>query len=152
MSGDPAFQADAFQNDAFQTTAVPPPVLAGWHGVTVLGVPLAVRLVTARSDLHLSRDVRDLVFRSVAPGGFASAELSLDRPLRLDPTEIAAFGDMYVYDSRSGAVLWQGRLEDPGRGAGADGEGWSLRAAGPAAHARARRVLPLFLETLLFRG
>lgn len=110
--------------------------------MTLLGVPLAVRLRTALSDVFVSREVRDLSFRSVVPGGFATCEISLDRPLTLDPAEIQLYGDLFVYDGRSGATVWQGRLEDPGRSAGPSGEVWRVTAVGPAAHAR-DRTLPL---------
>ena len=135
------------------TVPVPPepPPTTGYEGVTVLNVPLAVRLSTGRRDIHVSADVRELAFRSAVPGGFASCEIRLDRPLRVDPEEIAIYGKLYVYDGRSGEIAWQGRMEDPGRGAGPDGEIWSLRAVGPAAHARDRTVPLIYVERSLER-
>lgn len=106
-----------------------------------LNIPLAVRLKTASADRHVTRDLRDLTFRSVAPGGFASATIVLDRPLSTQPGEIDYYGTAYVYDKRSGAVVWEGRMEDPGRTA-ADGQTWRVTAVGGAAHAQ-DRIVPL---------
>ena len=114
-------------------------------------IPLVVRLVTARTDKVITRDVRNLSFRSTIPGGFASCELQLDRPLSLSPDEIAPYGDLYIYDARNGATIWQGRQEDPGRGAGSRGEVWTLRAVGPAAHARDRTVKLIYIDKSLER-
>lgn len=98
-------------------------------------VPLVVRLATANKDVHVTRELHSLSFRSVAPGGFASAQLELDRPLRVDAPEIQPLGRVYVYDGRNGATVWEGWMEDPGRGTGADGEVWKLSALGPSARA-----------------
>lgn len=100
-----------------------------------LRIPLAVRLSTARADRHVTQDLRSLSFRSVAPGGFASCSLSLDRPLAYDAPEIAAFGRVYVYDGRSGATVWEGWQEDPGKGASGDGQVWEVSALGPQSRA-----------------
>jgi hypothetical protein len=99
-------------------------------------IPLAVRLRTARADRHVTADLRDLRFRSVVPGGFASAQASLHRPLTLMPDEIGYYADLYVYDARNGATVWQGQVEDLGRTAGADGQVWDLAAIGPSSRAK----------------
>ncbi len=112
-----------------------------------LPVPLSVRLVTSLSDRHVTGDVRDLSFRSVVPGGFASCTVSLHRPLRFQPDEIAYFGGLVVYDRRNGQTVWEGRLDDPGRGAGADGEVWELAAVGGSAHAHDRTLPHIFVDT-----
>lgn len=104
--------------------------------MSILGVPLTVRLKTAKADRFITRDVSELRFASAIPGGFTHLTIDLHRPLSLDPDEIQWYGTVYVYDGRSGAVVWQGRLEDPGRGAGPDGEIWQVNAVGPTAHAR----------------
>jgi len=111
-----------------------------------LVVPLAIRLKTAKADVHVTKDIRDLTFRSVIPGGFAACQISLDRPLSLDPGEIQPYGDLYVYDGRNGSTIWQGRLEDPGRGAGRRGEVWTVTAVCPAAHARDRTVPLIYVD------
>lgn len=100
-----------------------------------LPIPLTVRLSTARADKHIERDLRSLSFRSVTPGGFASATFALDRPLAASPDELKYFGNVYIYDARNGNTVWEGRLEDLGRGAGSDGQVWQLAAIGPSAHA-----------------
>lgn len=105
-----------------------------------LPIPLAVTLETARGVYRVTKDLRDLSFRSVVPGGFASASISLDRPLDIDPVDIAYYGTMTISDRRHGGVVWQGRLEDPSRGAGSDGRIWDLAAVGPSAHASDRAV------------
>lgn len=116
-----------------------------------LAIPLAVRLVTSRADRHVTGEVRDLVFRDTAPGGFASIQIDLDRPLTLQPDEIAYYGRVIVYDARSGAVVCEGRLEDPGRGAGDDGQIWHLVALGPAAHTLDRTAPLIYVDKDLTR-
>lgn len=111
-----------------------------------LPIPLTVRLSTARIDRHIEKDLRSLSFRSVAPGGFASATFSLDRPLSQSPDEIAYYGDVDIYDARNGNCVWCGRLEDPGRGVGADGQIWELAAVGPSAHAQDRTVPLIYVD------
>ena len=107
-----------------------------------LPIPLTVRLSTTRADRHITADLHDLSFRSVVPGGFASARFTLSRPLTLQPDEIAYYGRVVIYDARNGNTVWEGRLEDPGRGVGADGELWELAAVGPSAYLQ-DRTLPL---------
>lgn len=114
-----------------------------------LPIPLAVRLVTSRADRYVTADLRDLTFRETAVGGWGSIRISLDRPLTIQPNEIAHYGRCYVYDTRSGRVISEGRLEDPGRGAGAGGQVWDLVAMGPAAHARDRTVPITYVDTSL---
>lgn len=116
-----------------------------------LVIPLAVRLSTSRQDTHITRDLRDLIFRSAIPGGFASASFSLDRPLNLQPDEIASYARVYVYDTRDTAVLWEGRLEDSGRSAGPDGQIWQITAVGPAAHVRDRTLPLIYVDQSLER-
>jgi hypothetical protein len=117
--------------------------------MSLLGVPLTVRLSNAKTDIHVSKEVDDLKFSSVIPGGFASATISLNRPLSLDPAELAAYTTLTVCDGRSAAVMWQGRLEDPGRAAGAGGEVWQVNAVGPSAHARDRTVPLIYVDQRL---
>lgn len=114
-----------------------------------LTIPLAVRLSTAKGDRHVTKDLHDLSFRSVAPGGFASATLTLSRPLAIQPDEIAEFGQVYIYDRRDGQTAWEGRLEDPGRSAGEGGEVWQITATGPAAHAQDRTVSLIYADRRL---
>lgn len=112
-------------------------------------IPLTVRLVTSRQDRHITRDLIDLSFRTVAPGGYALARCALHRPVALDPDEITLFGRVYIYDARNGAVIWEGRLEDPGRSAGTNGEVFEISALGPSAHTRDRTVPLIYVDTRL---
>jgi hypothetical protein len=113
-------------------------------------VDLTVRLRTSRADRHITNEVHDLTFRTVVPGGFASCEIALSRPLTVQPDEIAYYGNLYVYDARNGKVVWEGRVEDPGRTADATmGEVWQVRAVGPAAHAQDREVPLVYVDTQL---
>lgn len=114
-----------------------------------LPVPLAVRLSTSRAERHITAEAQDLWFRSTAPGGFAACSVSLARPLTLRPDEIDYYGKMYVYDTRTRETVWEGRLEDPGRGAGRDGQIWSLAGVGPSAHTRDRTIPLIYVDRRL---
>ncbi|MDG4792020.1 hypothetical protein O7626_40100 [Micromonospora sp. WMMD1102] len=116
-----------------------------------LTLPLAVRLSTARGEAHITRRLRDLSWRITAPGGFASITMSLHEPIAGQPDWLAYYGRAYIYDQRTGAVLCEGRLEDPGRSAGPDGQVWDLVAVGPAAHARDRHVPLIYVDRSLER-
>jgi hypothetical protein len=111
-----------------------------------LPVPLTVRLSSSRADRMITRDVRDLTFRWTDPGGHASCQVSLDRPLSLQPDEIAYYGTLTVYDARTGLAVWDGRLEDPGRSVGADGQIWSLAAMGGQAHTHDRTAPLIYVD------
>ena len=115
-----------------------------------LGVPLTVRVRSASADRVVTRDLRDLSFRSVAPGGFASARLSLHRPLDLYPDDLRHFADLFVYDSRTGRTVWEGRVEDLGRSA-ADGGIFEVAAVGPSTHTRDRTVPLIYVDKSLER-
>lgn len=116
-----------------------------------LPIPLAVRLTTARvaEGRAVTADVRDLTLRWTDPGGYQSCRLTLDRPLRLQPDEIAHYGTVTVYDTRNGMVVWDGRLEDPGRSAGQQGEVWDIAAVGGQAHTRDRTVPLVYIDNPL---
>lgn len=101
-----------------------------------LAIPLSVRLTSDTADVLLVAEVRDVSFRSVIPGGFASATVTLDRPLDQAVPEVALYGRMFIYDTRSGETVWEGRVEDPGKSAGSDGTPWQITAVGPSAHAK----------------
>lgn len=112
-------------------------------------LPLSVRLSTSTGSKSVTRELRDLTFRSVAPGGFASATISLDRPLSTQPDEIGYYGKLYVYDARSGATVWEGRVEDPGRGVDDQGQVWQIAAIGPSGHVHDRTVPLVYIESTL---
>lgn len=114
-----------------------------------LPIPLTVRLSTAKGDRHVTTEARDLSIRWTDPGGYASCRISLDRPLILQPDEIAYYGIVTVYDGRTGLVVWEGRLEDPGRSAGGDGQVWDLVAVGGQAHTRDRTLPLIYVDTTI---
>ena len=112
-----------------------------------LPVPLAVRIKTTRSDRHVTRDLRDLSFRELAVGGYASAQFAFDRPLIFQPDEVAYYANTTIYDIRTGETLFAGRLEDPGAGADGSGQVWDLAALGGAAHAHDKSVPLYYVDT-----
>jgi hypothetical protein len=77
--------------------------------------------------------------------------VSLHRPLTIQPDEIDYYGLLTVYDARDGSVVWEGRLEDPGRSAGGNGQVWALTAVGGQAHTRDRTVPLVYVDTSLSR-
>ncbi|GAB2951836.1 hypothetical protein GCM10027280_45280 [Micromonospora polyrhachis] len=111
-----------------------------------LPIPLTVRLSTSRALRHITRDVRDLTFGWSDPGGYTSCRVSLDRPLTLQPDEIAYYGILTVHDARTGMTVWEGRLEDPGRSAGSDGQVWDLAALGGQVHTRDRTIPLIYVD------
>jgi hypothetical protein len=98
-----------------------------------LPLPLSVFTLTSHGYFDLTAQVRDLSFRSIAPGGFASAELTLDRPLTLPVDEVEYFAPIYIFDTRTGDTVWEGRQEDPGRSAGGTAGTYAITAMGPSA-------------------
>ncbi|WP_194821314.1 hypothetical protein [Micromonospora sp. S-DT3-3-22] len=114
-----------------------------------LPIPLTVRLRTSRGTRDITRDVRDIAIRWTDPGGHATCQASLDRPLTVQPAEIAYYGDLTVHDGRHGGVVWDGRLEDPGRSAGTQGQVWDLAAVGGQAHTRDRTVPLIYIDNPL---
>jgi hypothetical protein len=100
---------------------------------------LSIRLRTGTSaapirDVHITSEVDDLVFGATSPGGYSDCTMTLHRPLKFTPAEIAQFGRVYIYDARNRSTVWEGRLQDPGRSAGTDGEVYQLAAVGGVAH------------------
>lgn len=114
-----------------------------------LALPLTVRLATVKGTRHITRRLRDLSFRITAPGGFANIQLSLDEPLTGQPDYLDYYGRCYVYDARTGKTLCEGRVEDPGRSAGRDGQVWDLVAVGPSAHTRDRNIPLIYVDRRL---
>jgi hypothetical protein len=114
-----------------------------------LPIPLSVQLSNSRAVKHIERELRSLSYRSVmlpGGGGFASATFGLDRPLSMSPDELAYYSDVDVYSMQGGGCMWCGRLEDPGRGVGADGQIWDLAAVGGTAHLRDRTVPLVYVD------
>lgn len=111
------------------------------------GIPLAVRV----GDKHITREVSALQFRKEAVGGLKSISLRLARPLDRFDANLTALSRVYLYDSRSAAVVGEGRLADFGRSASTDGQQWDMVAFGPAQHAADRAFPYMVVDTSLER-
>lgn len=98
--------------------------------------PLSVRLTSSQADVLIVNDLRDFSFTSRVPGGFATLTVDIDRKLIEKNSEIQQFGRAYLYDAGSGDTVWEGRVEDPGKGVGPNGETWRVTAIGPSGHAK----------------
>lgn len=98
-------------------------------------IPVAVRLANTEVDVHITKRLASLSWRTVAPGGYAGADFALQRPIDATDKMLTPYTRVYIYDRRNGSVLWEGRLQQPGRSAGTDGEVWAITAVGPSAHA-----------------
>ncbi|MFG1776608.1 hypothetical protein ACGFIG_09285 [Micromonospora sp. NPDC049048] len=107
-----------------------------------LPVPLSVRLKTSARDIHITDQIDDLTFGATSPGGYAQCTTALHRPLAFTPAEVRQYARLYVYDSRTGDTVWEGRVQDPGRAAGDRGEVYQLAAVGGSAHL-SETTLPL---------
>ena len=94
-----------------------------------LPVPLTVSI----ADKHVTAAVSGLQFRKEAVGGVVSINLTLSAPL--SSLAVTAFDKCKVMDGRTAEVIAEGRISDPGRTAGTDGQRYSVAALGPATHA-----------------
>lgn len=112
-------------------------------------LPLTVRLRTVRADRNITLQISDLSFRTVVPGGYASATVNLQRPIRLRPDELQLFGKLFIHDARNGRVVWEGRVEDLGRQANTSGQLWEIVAIGPSVHATDRTYPIIYVDTRL---
>jgi hypothetical protein len=99
-------------------------------------VPLSVRLKTVHRDVHITAELEDLQFSSTSPGGYDTCTLTLHRSLAFTPGELDVFGRLYVYAPTG--IVWEGRLQDPGRTAGGEGEVYQVAAIGGVAHLQDR--------------
>lgn len=97
-------------------------------------IPITVRLANSQVDKHITNKLGGLSWRSVAPGGYASASFSLESPISVNDPLLAAFTRVYVYDSRNGNTVFEGKLQISGRSANDRGEVWALTAVGGSAH------------------
>lgn len=111
-----------------------------------LPIPVSIRLRTATRDVHITSEVDDLAFSATSPGGFEACTLSLHRPITFTPGEVAQFGRLYIYDARNGSTVWEGRLQDPGRSAGGDGQVYQLAGVGGSAHLQDSTVPLIYVD------
>lgn len=102
-------------------------------GGTVDSASGEIGLVVHVGDQAVTRAVRDLTFRKVVPGGYASVTVDLDRPLAAFSPDLQAYTKVRVTDARHGGTVIEGYLEDPGRANDASGGRYSLAAVGPMA-------------------
>lgn len=109
---------------------------APYAATRALRVPITAALITAVSARNITSEVGDVTFRHTIPGGFATCTVDLNRPFSDYSDELVQFALLRLTDGRNGGVLWEGRLEDPGRTASAAGQVWSLSALGPMVHAQ----------------
>jgi hypothetical protein len=114
-------------------------------------VPLSVRVKTLRTDRNITSEITDLRIRNAIPGGFSTASFNLSRPIDISYDDIQYYARVYVYDSRSGSIVWEGRLEDPGRSADEGGENWIVTAVGPASHAKDKTFTVVYVDRDLER-
>jgi hypothetical protein len=111
--------------------------------------PMSVVLRTPKMEIDVTKEAVGLRYRLTAPGGFHSASVKLPRRLILDAFETEHFGTFFVYDSRNGKTLFEGRVEDLGREVSADGEWRELVVVGTAGHASDQERPYILLDTTL---
>jgi hypothetical protein len=104
----------------------------------MLRSPLAVRVANSSFDTHITRLIDDIEFSTAAPGGFDTCSFEMAKPIFDSPEELAVESKVYVYDTRNGRTVWEGKLTDPGRSFDEGGHKWSMTAMGPKKHASDR--------------
>jgi hypothetical protein len=114
--------------------------LAGGGDVVSIPVPLGVRFysIVEPGEWWVTRFVDDIQYRSVVPGGFASATITLrlphGTPTLATPDQLGfsrlaeLFNRVQVVDLRTAEVAWEGRIEDPARQV--DPDTWQIGALG----------------------
>jgi len=110
---------------------------------------LSVRINDGRTDKIVSKQVSNLEFSTVAPGGHGSISFHLDAPW--SDWDIDGNTKMWVYDGRTAECLCEGLAEDPGREYSGDGEGWDITAHGGAARLTEQSEAALYIDRLLDR-
>lgn len=112
-------------------------------------IPITVRLSNSRTDQHITKRISGVSWRTVVPGGYASATFTLQSPITSNDPLLAPFTRVYVYDARNGNTLWEGRLAMPGKSGGDQGQVWALVAAGPSQHASESSQPLIYIDTRL---
>lgn len=104
---------------------------------------MSVPLHVAVDDLHVTRRVSDLTpSRNIH--GAAECGFKVSLPLS---AEVAPFAPVYVYDGRTADVIWDGRIEDPGRTVDTDGQTWDMSAIGEYARTSDRTAPLIYLDS-----
>jgi hypothetical protein len=96
---------------------------------------LDVRLSNSDVTTHIGPLLSGLSYRSAVPGGFASAQIAFKKPLDVRRQDVTAYTEVVISDRRSGGIVWQGHIEDPGPAVLESGAIWQLTAMGPSARA-----------------
>ncbi len=99
-----------------------------------------------RGFYNVTQAIDDLSFSKRVPGGFAGATFRLRGSIDRRRFEREAFNEVIITDARHGGVIWQGRLEDPGRTMDASGPTWDCVAIGPSAHVRDRHQAYIVID------
>jgi hypothetical protein len=107
---------------------------------------LTVRVNDHTSDRDITDYVSGLKFRKAAPGGHHSASCNVSLPYRTF-TDLGPADRMYVYDSRTGSLLWEGYTNNPGATAGVEGESFELSASGGMVRASDERRSLVYIDT-----
>lgn len=135
------------------STPDPTPIAAatGAYQFVNRRMPLTVRVKTSRSDTDITNQLSALSYRSSIPGGYASASFTINQPLDVTPESVEYYATVYIYDGRTAETLWEGRLEDPGRGVADQGETYSITAVGSSAHAKDQTFPIVYVDQSLER-
>lgn len=106
--------------------------------------PLTVRLedMDGKSQM-ITNLVSDLSFKSISPGGFASVQATLKRPLTKE--QLAAFSTLTVFDGNTGETVAAGRILDPGRSTSEGGDVSQIICLGEGLASMQDRTEPYFL-------
>jgi hypothetical protein len=124
-------------------------------------VPLGVRFfsIVNAGERWVTRWVDDVSFRSVIPGGFASATITLRVPRTANPLArpdplgfsnlVGLFNRVQIVDLRSLEVAWEGRIEDPARQVEPDT--WQIGALGSMVAATDVQRPVFYIDTSLDR-
>lgn len=109
---------------------------------------LTVRLSGATGERMITRLAANLSFKSIDPGGYASVQLDLKRPLTA--SDLDPFSQIAVFDAETGEQVAGGRLLDPGKSVSSSGEVWSLVALGEGlAHAEDQERPYILIDSTL---
>lgn len=107
---------------------------------------LSVRINDGTAPRRVTPSVRGLRFRKTVPGGHADASFKLLLP-RDTFRDLGPADRIWVDDSRTGRVVWEGFTNNPGALTGPDGEGYEISALGGVTLANDRAERLIYLDT-----
>lgn len=114
-------------------------------------IPVTITLIGPHSGRNITALCSDVSWRSVIPGGYASAQVELNQALDTYSEDLRHYAILRITSGEHGGVLWEGRLEDPSPSASESGQTWSLSAVGLMAHANDIRRPYVAVDTDLGR-